>query len=393
MPKTIRVAVVGAGFAGQAHAFGYRNAAMADNLNDVRVELDTIVDPNTALAEQIAARYGFARTAASVDEILDDPSIDAVSVALPNFVYRDVLARILQSGKHVFAEKPLGTSAAEAEELADIAAASGKVAAVGFSYRHIPAMAAARRAVVEGRIGKPYFARGHYFADYSLDPRGARTWRFVQEQSGGGAVIDLGSHLIDALAHALGPVAEVTSATLNTQITERPLPTGGIGHTATVSETETGPVTNDDTALLNVRFESGAVASLQISRIAAGKPNELGIEIFGSGGHVSFDSSRFDEYSIYELEASSPGDDGPRRVIAGPAFPYYNEVSPMRARGTGTGYGEAFIAEIQEFVAAVALGEPIDTTFAATVHPMRVVQAALDSASTGRPVAVEPYDR
>lgn len=393
MPQTIRVALVGAGFAGQAHAFGYRNAAMADGLSGVRVELDTVVDPNTTLASEIAARYGFARVAASIDEILDDPGIDAVSVALPNFVYRDTLARVLQAGKHVFAEKPLGTSAAEAEELAEIAAASNRVAAVGFSYRHIPAMAAARRTVREGRIGTPYFARGHYYADYALDPRSPRTWRFEQQSSGGGAVIDIGTHVIDGLTHILGPIAEVTSATLSTVITARPLPAGGIGHAAKASETETGPVTNDDTALLNVRFASGAVGAIQLSRVAAGKPNELGIEIFGSEGHVSFDSSRFDEYAVYESEGSRPGDDGPRRVIAGPAMPYYAETSPMRARGTGTGYGEAFMAEIQEFVAAVALDEPIATTFAATVHPMRVVQAALDSARSGQAVAVAPYDR
>ena len=391
MPKILRVAVVGAGFAGQAHAFGYRNAAMADSLKDVRVELDTIVDPNTELAEEIAARYGFARTAASIDEILDDPTIDAVSVALPNFVYRDVLARIIESGKHVFAEKPLGTSAAEAEELAQIAATKQTVSAVGFSYRHIPAMAATQRAVTEGRIGEPYFARAHFFADYALDPKGARTWRFVQETSGGGALIDIGAHAIDALTHMLGPIAEVTSATLSTSIKQRPMPTGGIGHTATVSETDFGDVTNDDTALLNVRFESGVVGSIALSRVAAGKPNELGVEIYGSGGNVSFDSSNFNEYYIYESDASRPGDDGPRRVIAGPAMPYYSATSPMRARGTGTGYGEAFMAEVQEFVAAATLGAPIDTTFAATVHPMRVVQAALDSAAEQRPIAVTPY--
>lgn len=388
MPQTIRVAVVGAGFAGQAHAFGYRNSAMADSLAGVRVELDTIVDPNTALAEEVAARYGFARTAASIDEILDDPTIDAVSVALPNFVYREVLARIIAAGKHVFAEKPLGVSAAEAEELAAIAGTSDVVAAVGFSYRHIPALAATRRAVTEGRIGTPTFARAHYYADYAVDPSGAHTWRFDQQRSGGGAIIDLGSHAIDALVHILGPISEVSSALLDTRITERPVATGGIGHTQTVSATQTAPVTNDDTALLTVRFASDAVASLQISRIAAGKPNELGIEVFGSGGHVSFDSSKYNEYTIYETEGSRPGDDGPRRVIAGPAMPYYNEVSPMRASGTGTGYGEAFMAEIQEFVAAIALNEPIDTSFAATVHRMRVVQAALDSAATGQAVSV-----
>lgn len=390
MAKTVRVAVIGAGYAGQAHAFGYRNARMSEALRDVEMELAAIVDPNLALAEEVAARYGFERAIGSVDEVLQDATIDTVSVALPNFVYRDTLAKILESGKHVLAEKPLGTSAGEAEELARIAAGTDRVAAVGFSYRHIPALAATRAAVHDGRIGTPFFARGHYYADYALDPRSPRTWRFEQRTSGGGALIDLGAHLIDGLTSMMGPIAEVTS-TLHTAITERPLPTGGIGHAARASDTETGVVDNDDTALLTVRFTSGAVGSLQISRIAAGTPNELGIEVFDSKGRVSFDSSRSNEYSIYETGESRPGDDGPRRVVAGPEMPYYANVSPMRARGTGTGYGEAFVSEIQSFLAAVALGHPLDTTFAAAVHPMRVVQAALDSASGDGTVQVEPF--
>ncbi|KAB1642701.1 Gfo/Idh/MocA family protein [Gulosibacter chungangensis] len=388
MTKEFRVALVGAGYAGQAHAFGYRNAQMADNLSGLRVVLDTVVDPNVELATQVAERYGFERTAADIDEVLKNPAIDAVSVALPNFVYREVLAKALRAGKHVFAEKPLGTSAAEAKELAEIAAESDRVAAVGFSFRRVPAVAAARQAVQQGKIGAAYFARGFYYADYALDPKSPRTWRFSQEKSGGGALIDIGAHVIDLMVHLLGPVKAVLSSSLTTLISERPLPAGGIGHQAKASETETAPVTNDDVALLTLEFESGAVASVQLSRVSAGTPNQLGFEVFGSDGHVSFDSTKSDEYSIFELGKSAAGADGPQRVISGPDMPYYADVSPMRARGTGTGYGEAFIAEIQEFIAAAVNEEAIETTFAATVHPMLVIQAALDSAQSQKPVEI-----
>lgn len=390
MVREIRVALVGAGFAGQAHAFGYRNATMADSLGGIRVVLDTVVDPNLELATAVASRYGFERVATDVGDVLGDPSIDAVSVALPNFLYRDLLARALRAGKHVLAEKPLGTSAAQARELAAIAAGAGKVAAVGFSFRRVPAVAAARRTVQEGAIGHPYFARGFYYADYALDPHSPRTWRFLQEQSGGGALIDIGVHVIDALTHILGPIDRVVSASLDTLIPQRPLPAGGIGHGAAASETETGEVTNDDVALLTVRFASGAVGTIQLSRIAAGTPNQFGFEVFGSRGHVMFDSTRSDEYTLYESDGVPSGHDGPRRVIAGPAMPYYSDVSPMRARGTGTGYGEAFIAEVQEFIGAVANEVPIETTFAAALHPMLVVQAALDSARQTRSVDLPP---
>ena len=119
--RTVRIAVVGAGQAGQAHAFGFRNATMTDRLAGVKVELAALVDPNTELAEKIARRYGFEKVASDVQEVIDDPTIDVVSVALPSFLSLPVVGSLLKAGKHVLAEKPLGRNGAEAEELAKIA--------------------------------------------------------------------------------------------------------------------------------------------------------------------------------------------------------------------------------------------------------------------------------
>jgi predicted dehydrogenase len=387
----VRIALIGAGYAGQAHAFGYRNVAMSDALGGVRVVLDTVADPNLELARSVQQRYGFARAVPDIDDILSDPAIDAVSVALPNGLYATVLPRLFAAGKHVLAEKPLGISAAEAETLTRRAEASGKIAGVGFSFRRIPGLAALQRAVAKGRIGQPWFTRAYYYADYAVDPSSPRTWRFAQELSGGGALMDIGIHVIDTLEYTVGHITEVSTAVLSTVVPERPLPVpGGIGHAMAASSTERGPVTNDDTALLVLRFDGPAVASVQLSRVAAGRPNELGLEVYGSDGHVTFDSTRFDEFHLYERESSPYGNDGPRRIIAGPEFPYFDDVSPMSARGVATGYGEAFIAEIQEFIGSVRSGKPMDTNFATATQAMRVIQAALDASRSGQAVAVPP---
>ena len=75
--RDLRIAVVGAGFAGQGHAFGFRNAQMLPALKGVNVRLDTLVEPNAPLAETVAAKYGFERTAAGIEEIIDRPEIEA----------------------------------------------------------------------------------------------------------------------------------------------------------------------------------------------------------------------------------------------------------------------------------------------------------------------------
>src|SRR6476659_4495093 len=96
---TLRVALVGAGAAGQAHAFGYRNVSMAAGLESVQIDPAVVVDPNIELARRTADRYGYTDATADLRRVLDDPSIDAISVALPNSVHAEVLPAILRSDK------------------------------------------------------------------------------------------------------------------------------------------------------------------------------------------------------------------------------------------------------------------------------------------------------
>lgn len=389
MSQDLHIAVVGAGFAGQGHAFGFRNAQMLPALKGVNVIMDTLVEPNEALAQTVAAKYGFARTASSVDDIIDRPEIKAVSLALPNNAYIDVVPRLLRAGKHVFCEKPLGLNAAEAEEMTEAAAQAGVVTSVGFCRRRVPALAALAQVVREGGIGTVHSFRASYFADYAADPKSPRTWRFVKSVAGGGAVADIGAHIIDTVRFVLGDVEEVVACQLDTVITDRPLPTGGTGHSQGASETETGPVENDDNAVVSLRTRGGAIGSVNLSRIATGITDVFALEVYGDKGWAKFESPHSDEFYLCQPEQSAPGFDGPRQIIAGPAFPYFADVACMPGRGVGTGYGENLIGEIQEFVAAVmGIGE-VTVPFAEAIPTMRIIEAAQRAAETGAPVRLD----
>ena len=388
MSRDLRIAVVGAGFAGQGHAFGFRNAQMLPSLKGVNVIMDTLVEPNTALAETVAAKYGFERIASSIDEILDRPEIEAVSLALPNNVYIDVVPRVLAAGKHVFCEKPLGLNTAEAEEMTRAAKEAGVVTSVGFCRRRVPALAALAKVVHDGGIGKVHSFRASYFADYASDPKSPRTWRFVKSVAGGGAVADIGAHIIDTVRFVLGDVEEVVSAQLETVIKERPLPTGGTGHNQGASETETGVVENDDNAVVSLRMASGAVGSVNLSRIATGITDVFALEVYGDKGWAKFESPHSDEFYLCQPGQSESGFDGPRQIIAGPAFPYFNDVACMPGRGVGTGYGENLVAEIQEFVAAVVGKGEVTVPFSEAIPTMAIIEAAEKSAEENKSVSL-----
>ena len=379
MTRELRIALVGAGPAGQAHAFGYRNVQMAHDLKDVRIVLDTVVDPNLELAESVAARYGFEHCVASVDELLAGSAVDAVSVALPNHLGAPTLTKLINAGKHVLAEKPLGRNATEAQLLVDLAAKAGVVAGVGFSYRRIPALAAAAKAVADGAIGVPYLANARFYADYALDPETPLNWRFLKETAGAGTLMDMGTHALDALEFLVGPISEVTSATLHTSIPTRPDP---------ANEGARGVVDTDDSALMALRFSGGAVGTMVASRVAAGIPVDLSVEVFGSEGHIRFSYADLSYYTLYQTGANTPPTDGPRRIIPGPDAPHFANVMPMCFRGNPTGYGEAFIAEVQDFVRAIVTGTRMDTDFEAATRTMLAAQAAIDANRTERPVVL-----
>lgn len=386
MTKKIKVGIIGAGMAGQAHAFGYRNAAMAVS-NDIAVELYAIADPNVALAQKVADRYGFEKAIADIDELINS-DVDVISVALPNFLYAEVLPKVISSGKHLFAEKPLGRNSEESEALLELSKTSDAVIGVGFSFRRLPGLAALAAAAKSGVFGEIHTARAWYLADYAADPKGALSWRYSLEGAGPGALLDIGAHAIDALQFVAGNVAEVSSASLTTVIKERPkAAAGATGHGASTSD-EVGPVTNDDIALLSAVHENGAVSQVSLSRIAHGIPNSLGVEVYGTKGSGSFDSMSSGEFHIFEAGAGDPRFNGPKRVITGPAHPYFSDVAAMPGAGVGTGYAEAFIAEIQEFLVAVNGGKPMETDFAVAHQMMKVVDAAVASDASKAPVVL-----
>jgi predicted dehydrogenase len=375
--RTLRVALVGAGAAGQAHAFGYRNVSMAAGLEGVHIDMAAVVDPNNELARRTADRYGFTDATPDLQRVLDDPNIDAISVALPNGVHSAVLPAVLRSGKHVLTEKPLGRNAAEAAELVALAEQSNAVTGVGFSFRRLPGLAAVRDLVAAGVIGGVHSFTAWYNADYAASADAPFSWRYAKATAGAGALIDIGTHAIDTVQHVIAPVGEIISSTLRTVIDRRPI----------AGSSEFGIVDTDDIALLTVELANRAVGQIHVNRIASGVPNSLGLQIHGSQGHTRFDSIAAGEFHVHTDDGPALLA-GPRRVFTGPQHPFFTDVAAMPGGGVGTGYAEAFVAEVQHFVRCIVADTPMDTSFSSAHQVMRVVDAAQESALRTAPVAV-----
>lgn len=193
----MRFAIVGCGLVGQKRA-----AAIAQLGHQTALA----IDPSPERAAEIAGRSG-ARSANDFCAAVEAVDIDVVVIATPHAELSAIATACLHAGKHVLVEKPGGRDLAEVRAVAEAAAASGCVAKVGYNHRFHPAMSKARRMVDRGEIGELMFVRGRY--GHGGRPGYDKEWRFERAISGGGQLIDQGSHLVDLAQWFLGEFTEV----------------------------------------------------------------------------------------------------------------------------------------------------------------------------------------
>src|SRR5688500_2495414 len=163
--QPLSVAVIGAGMAGRSHAAGYRqvNTVFGEGLPPVR--LAAIADANEALARDAARRYGFEKAVSSWEEVVADPSVDAISIVVGNALHRPIAEAAVAAGKHVLCEKPLAGSMDDARAMVALEADADVVTAVGYTYRRSPAIAAIRDHVRGGELGALSLFSGRYWCD------------------------------------------------------------------------------------------------------------------------------------------------------------------------------------------------------------------------------------
>lgn len=397
----IRVAVIGAGMAGKAHAAGYRTAPsiFASTLPDIR--LVSIADANAALAEETAARYGFERFDTSWQAIVEADDIDVVSVVVANFLHREIVEALLASGKHVLCEKPLSDTIEDAEAMIDAArgvAGDGTIARIGLTYRRSPAVAHIRDLIRSGELGEVLHFSGTYWTDYGANPAAPISWRY-KGPNGSGALADVGSHLTYLAEFVAGSeFAEVRGGHLSTVITERPKPLGAvIGHEGGAVSDEYEPVENDDVASFSGSFLGGGTANIQVSRISQGHPNTLGFEVFCEKGSILFDFRHPGQFQIFTPATSGDAsqEGGYRTVILGPNHPYWRGGLAMDAPGVGVGQNEGFVYQARAFLEEVA-GIPADQSLPRNasleegLHNMQLIDAVAQSAAAGGATVAVP---
>ncbi|MCB0911818.1 MAG: Gfo/Idh/MocA family oxidoreductase, partial [Propionibacteriaceae bacterium] len=183
------VAVIGAGMAGKAHIAAYKVAPTLYESVLPELRYVSIGDVNAEIGEATAKRYGFERSDTDWRAIADDPDIDVVSVVIANSLHLEVVKGLLEAGKHVLCEKPLADTLESAREMARLAKEASSIARIGLTFRRQPGIAAIKRWIEDGTLGKVNHFSGRYWCDYGCNPKGPMSWRFSGPM-GSGALAD-----------------------------------------------------------------------------------------------------------------------------------------------------------------------------------------------------------
>ena len=387
MIKSLNVAMIGGGFMGKAHAMAYAAMPMFFWPAPAIPHRKVVVDVTDVLAEEARQRFGFDEASSDWMATISRDDIDVVDICTPNNVHAEIAIAAAKAGKHIICEKPLARTLEEARAMTKAVKEAGVTNMVAFNYRRTPAVALAKRFIDEGRIGKILNFRGTYLQDWSADPDGPLSWRFQKKIAGSGAIGDIGTHVVDMAHYLVGNISEVNAIT-KTYIKERPIQTGGVdklGASDKKTDAPLGAVDVDDEVLSLIRFETGAVGTLEATRNAYGRNNFLTLEIHGEKGSIYFNYERRDELQV--MFADDPSDArGFRTIYTGPAHPYGDGLWPIP--GLGIGYSETKIVECRDFFAAIVNGETPTPDFAEALQTELVADALIKSGQTGNWVTV-----
>ena len=338
MKKSIIFGVIGAGRIGKIHAEN-----LATRIPGIQV--NTIADVVLASAQQTAERLHIPVATADYHEILADPEIDAVAICSSTDTHAKITIEAAEAGKHIFCEKPICHDLAQIDAALAAVERAGVKLQIGFNRRFDPNFRKIRQLVAEGKIGEPHILR-----ITSRDPAPPPV-EYVRVS--GGIFLDMTIHDFDMARYQMG--CEVTEIYV----------AGGV-----MVDPAIGEAGDIDTAIITLRFENGAIGTIDNSRKAVYGYDQR-VEVFGSGGMVAVNNNTPDTHVYSNSEGVHS------------SLPLYFFLER---------YTESFIAEMREFVESIHNDTTPPVTGIDGRIPVVIGMAAWKSYQENRPVKLSEIE-
>ncbi len=375
--RTIGVGLLGYNFMAKAHSNAFRTMPYIFWPSVATPRLIAIAGRTEARVAEAAHRFGYEGYYTSWEALVEDDRIDLFDNCASHHMHVEPSIAALRAGKHVICEKPLALNADDAWRMLDAARASGRHHMCGFNYRFVPAIRLARDLIERGLLGELYHVRIQYLQQSLHDPD--RPLGKVPEGDSlrVGSQLNLGSHATDLARFLAGELATVSALTPRFR-DQRPGPGGGAID-----------LQWDDASVSLVEFASGAVGTIEATRLATGHANSLRLELNGSRGSIGFDLERLNELQVYLVDAVVSEVVGFQDVlVTHPNHPYAKVWWP---NGHILGWEHAHINELHHFVEAIVNDTPVapyGATFEDGYRAAVIADAINESAASGLKVTI-----
>ncbi len=332
---TIRVGLIGAGRMGKVFAH-----TLAFTVSEVKLAAVADIDPHTS--QEVAARFGAKYHYTDYHELLKREDIDAVVIVTPTSTHAEIIKAAAAAGKHIFSEKPLAQTLALCDEAIAAVASAGVKLQLGFMRRFDPAYVLAKKQIDEGLIGTPVM-----FRSTSRDPR-RTSLDFARRENSGGLILDMGVHDFDLARWLMG--SEVWRVQTEGDCLVYP---------------ELKEVGDIDNAMINLKFVNNALGNIDVSRNAV-YGYDIRTEVLGSEGGLLI--GKLQQTSTLIMT---------RQGVTHDTVPYFMER-----------FGEAYAAEIRDFVACIMENRSPSVTGMDARQATAIGIAATLSLDEGRPVSM-----
>ena len=353
----------------------------AENLRRLgNVEIAAVAGSTGERAREFGKSLGVNRTTGRYQELLEDSTIDAFHILTPNTLHYPMCLAALQAGKHVLCEKPFTLSVAEARELVDLAARSGRANCIQHNLRYYAVVQQIRCMIEAGDLGEVLIVQGTYSQDWLLYDSDWN-WRVDAQENGSlRAMGDIGSHWMDLIEHVTGLRITELCADLATFHPTRRKPQGAVetfaGKHAQAGDYENVQIGTDDFGSVLLRLGDRARGAFTVSQMSAGRKNMFTTEIYGTKAGVSWNQERPDELWIGQRNAPN------QIIVKDPALLYPKAASYADLPGGHSeGYDDTHKQVFKRFYARVAdPAAPVEyPTFEDGLRGMKLLEKVKES--------------
>jgi predicted dehydrogenase len=361
MKEKIGIGIIGTGFA--------RKTQIPAFMEIPEAKIVSIASGHIENAESTAKEFGIEHFTDDCRETLNHEDIDLVCITTPPFTHKEMTLRAIELGKHILCEKPMAMNSAQAREMTERAKEKGVLALIDHELRFLNGRQKAFEMLREDKIGKVIHAKYHFANSSRGDESRPWSW-WSDEDSGGGTLGAIGSHVIDTFRWFLDTEVSEVFCRLHTHVKQRPDEKTG----------EKREVTSDDETLLILKFGEGGVtqdstAIVSLSMVEAGKYRNA-VEFFGTKGALRIE----DNGEIFHAEIGKGG---------------WNEIEveleEVAPKMQVSGWSRGFMNFSREIISAI-LDEKTEIKHAATfsdgLQTQRVLDAARESDKSGKTVII-----